>query len=102
MWCKKNGLRPVIEFYYGYAKDLYPDLKPEEHWTENFLQRLANDKNFFMEMDSPDCINKVPHEGIVIKKENMVSEAWKLKTFKFLGKEQEAADAGESNIEDNA
>lgn len=102
IWCKKNSLRPVTEFYYGYAKDLYKDLAPAEHWTENFLQRLADDKNFFMEQNSPECNNKVPHEGIVIKKENMVSEAWKLKCFKFLGKEQEAADKGESNIEDNA
>ena len=102
IWCKNNGLRPVTEFYYGYAKDLYKDLAPTEHWTENFLQRLADDKNFFMEQNSPECNNKVPHEGIVIKKENMVSEAWKLKCFKFLGKEQEAADSGESNIEDEA
>jgi len=102
IWCKKNGLRPVTEFYYGYAKDLYKDLAPSEHWTENFLARLADDKNFFMEQNSPECNNKVPHEGIVIKKENMVSEAWKLKCFKFLGKEQEAADKGEANIEDNA
>lgn len=102
IWCKKNNLRPVIEFYYGYAKDLYKDLDVSDHWTENFLQRLADDKDFFMEQNSPDCTNKVPHEGIVIKKENMISEAWKLKCFKFLGKEQEAADAGELNIEDNS
>ena len=102
IWCKNNGLTPVTEFYYGYAKDLYKDLDPSEHWTENFLERLSNDKNFFMEMNSPSCNNKVPHEGIVIKKENMVSEAFKLKTFKFLGKESEAADKGESNIEDES
>lgn len=54
-----------------------------------------------MEMDSPDCNNKVPHEGIVIKKENMISAASKLKTFKFLSGEQQQLDAGESNIEDN-
>lgn len=102
IWCKNNGLRPVTEFYYGYAKDLYKDLSPSEHWTENFLERLANDKNFYMEMNSPECNNKVPHEGIVIKKENMVSEAFKLKTFKFLGKEMDAADKGESNIEDES
>jgi hypothetical protein len=32
----------------------------------------------------------------------MKSEAFKLKCFKFLGLEQDAALAGESNIEDNA
>lgn len=101
-WCKAKGLRPVEEFYYGYARDLYPDLAPAEHWCENFLERLANDKNFYMEQNSPDCNNKVPHEGIVIKKEDGIAHAWKLKSFAFLNKEQQAADKGESNIEDEA
>ena len=99
-WCQYNGLTPVAEYYYGYAKDLYPDLNPDEHWNENFLQRLANDKNFNMEMNSPTCNNKVPHEGIVIKSENMKSEAFKLKCFKFLDKEGKALDKGETSIED--
>lgn len=100
-WCKTNGLIPVTELYYGYAKDLYKDLDVSEHWYENFLEKLSNDKNFYMEMDSPDCNNKVPHEGIVIKKENMISAAFKLKCFRFLQGEAAELDAGESNIEDN-
>ena len=100
-WCKNNGLIPVEQFYYGYARDLYKDLDETEHWQENFIDRLANDKNFYMEMNSPDCINKVPHEGIVIRKEDMVPAAVKLKAFKFLNGEQQALDAGEANIEDN-
>lgn len=102
IWCKDRGLRPVDEWYYGRAWQLYPDLNANEHWSENFLQRLAEEKNFYMEMNSPDCNNKVPQEGIVIKKENMIPEAWKLKCFKFLDKEQQAADKNESNIEDVA
>lgn len=101
-WCKQVGLTPVTEYYYGYAKDLYPDLNPSEHWAENFMARLANDKNFNMEMNSPSCNNKVPHEGIVIKIENMKSEAFKLKCFAFLDKEGKELDKGETNIEDNA
>lgn len=99
-WCAKNGLRAVNEFYYGYAKDLYPDLDIENHWCENFLEKLANDKNFFMEERSPECANNVPHEGIVIRVENNIARAFKLKCFKFLNKEQEALDKGETNIED--
>ena len=99
-WCKFVGLTPVTEYYYGFASDLYPELKVEEHWNENFIQMLANDKRFHMECDSPTCDNKVPHEGIVIKSENMKSEAFKLKCFKFLDKEGKALDKGESNIED--
>lgn len=101
-WCYQMGISPVVEYYYGFAKDLYPDLNLDEHWNENFLQRLANDKQFFMECNSPTCANKVPHEGLVIKIENMKSEAFKLKCFKFLDAEGKALDKGETNIEDEA
>ena len=99
-YCKNIGLDCVEEYYYGFAKDLYPELDPSEHWSENFISKLANDKRFYMEMNSPTCINKVPHEGVVIKSENMRSEAFKLKCFAFLDKEGKALDKGESNIED--
>ena len=101
-WCEKNGLVPVEEYYYGKAKDLYPDIDPSEHWNENFLNQLANDKAFNMEKSSPECKNKVPHEGIVIKIEDGMSRAFKLKCFAFLNKEQAALDKGEENIEDEA
>lgn len=101
-WCEKNGLIPVEEYYYGKAKDLYPDIDPAEHWNENFLDRLANESAFNMEKNSPVCKNKVPHEGLVIKIEDGMSRAFKLKCFKFLNKEQEALDKGEENIEDEA
>ena len=87
-WCAKVGLIPVEEFYYGYAKNLYPDLAPSDHWNENFMEKLANDTQFYMERNSPSCDNKVPHEGIVIKIENMKSEAFKLKCFNFLNMSQ--------------
>ena len=87
-YCKSVGLIPVTEYYYGYARDLYPDLEESQDWCNNFLERLANDKNFYMECNSPSCKNKVPHEGLVIKKEDMLSHAWKLKCFKFLDKSQ--------------
>lgn len=101
-WCAKVGLTPVEECYVGRAGDLYPDLKPEDHWNENFIERLSNDKNFYMECESPHCHNKVPHEGLVIKVDNGIVGAFKLKTFRFLNKEQIALDKGETNIEDEA
>lgn len=99
LWSQMVGLTPVEQYYYGYAKDLYSDLAPSEHWNEAFLARLANDKNFYMECNSPICSNKVPHEGVVIKIENMKSEAFKLKCFKFLDGEGRALDKGEVDIE---
>ena len=99
-YCDYVGLTPVTQYYYGLAKDLYPELNEAEHWSENFISKLANDKRFYMEMNSPTCNNKVPHEGVVIKVENMKSEAFKLKCFAFLDKEGKSLDKGESNIED--
>lgn len=101
VWCKNRGLTPMLEYYYGRAGDLYGDHTPED-FSKNFMLALANDKSFHMEENSPECNNKVPHEGIVIRKESMRPEAWKVKCFKFLGKEQEALLSGEDNIEDNA
>ena len=100
-WCKANDLIPVTEYFYGYAKDLY-NIPVDDNWTDTFWDTMANDKNFYMECDSPSCINKVAHEGLVIKKEDMRSRAWKLKCFAFLNGEQKELDAGEENIEDNA
>ena len=100
-WCKMVGLEPVIEYYYGYAKDLYPDIPVEaEDYGQQYIDHLADDKRFYMEEYSPDCNNKVWAEGVVIKKEDMQSRAWKLKCFKFLSGEAADLDAGVSNIED--
>ena len=99
LWCERNNLLPVIQLYYGYAKDLYPTLNVENHWNENFIEALANDKRFYMELDSPDCNNKVPHEGIVIRNETLNIDVYKLKCFRFLKKEDESMDKGEVDIE---
>lgn len=101
-WCKNVGLEPVIEYYYGYARDLYPQLNEDEDWCNNFIECLGNDERFYMEKYSPDCNNKVYHEGVVIKKEDGVPHAWKLKCFAFINKEQAELDSGDGNIEDLA
>jgi len=70
-WCNARGLKPVVELWYGKAKDLYPELDVEQHWHENFLDKLKNDKKkFYMECYSPHSFNKVPHEGIVIRNDS--------------------------------
>jgi tRNA-binding EMAP/Myf-like protein len=97
-WCNKVGLIPVTELYYGKAIDLYGHFDN----SESFIEELSQDKNFYMEMNSPDCVNKVPHEGIVIKIDDGIARAFKLKTFAFLNKEQVLLDKGEENIEDES
>ena len=98
-WCTQVGLIPVEECYCGLAKDLYPNIKSDEYWCNNFINALANDKRFYMELDSPHCNNKVPHEGLVIKLDDGVTRAFKLKCFRFISKE--FLDE-ETNIEDEA
>ena len=110
IWCETHGLHAVEEFYYGYAGDLYPELRQDcngdyiypSDWFNQFVETMANDENFYMELDSPDCVNKVPQEGIVIKIDNTKSAAFKLKTFRHLNREGKELDAGIENIEDNA
>ena len=53
-----------------------------------------------MELDSPSCKNAVPHEGIVIRIDDGKSAAFKVKTFRFLSKEDKDYGAGIVNIED--
>jgi hypothetical protein len=101
-WCKNNGLIPVTEYYYGEAGKLTWGMNGYDDnlsYCENFINFLTNNKDFYMEEPSPSCNNKVPHEGLVIKVENMRSEAFKLKCFAFV--KQELAD-NSVNIEDNA
>lgn len=90
--------------YYGRLGDLYPDLDPENHWHSNLLARMKTDKDrFLMELDEPMCKNKVPREGIVIRKVgDVVPKAFKLKTLRHYGKEAEAHDKGEVDIEETA
>lgn len=101
-YCESVGLTPVKQLYYGYASDLYPQMRATTNFSKIFMERLANDKSFFMEMRSPDCSNNVPHEGIVIRIEDMKPIAYKLKCFAFLNKEQKELDSNVENIEDNA
>lgn len=98
-FCEKMGWTPVEQYYYGYAKNLYPDLDVTNHWNDNFVECLSKDKRFNMEMYSPRCINKVPHEGIVIRNETLNIDVYKLKCFAFLEKERAALDKGEFDIE---
>lgn len=96
-----DRLHPIDIFYRGTLKDLYPDLDVTNHWHENLLERMKNDKDHFgMEQNEPMCRNSVPREGIVIRIDNdPVAEAFKLKCIKFLNKEAQAVDNGEADAE---
>ena len=80
-----DKIHPITIFYHGTLKDLYPQLSITEHWHENLLEEMKNDKKHFgMEKNEPMCVNKVPREGVVIRKDNdEFAEAFKLKCQKF-------------------
>lgn len=87
--------------YHGTLVDLYPDLSLMEHWHENVLETMRNDKeHFYMEKNDPICKNKVPFEGVVLRiDDDELAEAFKLKCKKFLSREREEIDKGEVDME---
>jgi hypothetical protein len=96
-WCKNNGFLAVPEYYYGYAKDLFKNIEKSETWNEDFLEAL---KEKYLEKDCVLCRNNVPDEGIVLRIENPNTEAFKLKSFRFLQKETKDLDQGVVSMED--
>ena len=95
-FCDRHGLEYVHIFYQGKAKDIY-DINTENHWQEEFIKRLEkdyNDKDCFM------CKNKVPEEGIVLRKESLFGfESYKLKSWEFLEMESKQLDNEQEDIE---
>lgn len=94
-------VRPLEVVYHGTLGDLYPDVPVSEHWNREVLRRMAKDtEHFGMELDEPLCKSKVPREGIVLRIDNDErAEAFKLKTLRFMDKEEESVDAGIVDIE---
>ena len=89
--------------YHGTLTDLYPTLSLTEHWNENVLEELRNDKKHFgMEKNEPLCENKVPREGICIRiDDDETNENFKLKCQKFYDREKKLIDEGEVDVEMN-
>lgn len=103
-WCDKVGLNySDTLIYYGKAINHfdYESAGSEdlEEWRNQFLSHLEilyNEKDCYM------CSNKVPEEGIILRKESFETyEAYKLKSRRFLLHESEEQEKEISNIEDN-
>ena len=93
-------IHPIDLLYHGTLEDLYPDIDTENHWHENLLERMKNDKTWLMEENEPMCNNEVPREGVVIRKaHDTVLRADKLKCQAFLIGEALRVDAGEVDVE---
>ena len=94
--CNQMGILHVPEYFYGYAKDLYPELDTEHFWHDNFLAKLQED---YLEKKCSICVNDVWDEGIVVRNESMNLESFKLKSFNFKMGETEQLDAGVLDLE---
>lgn len=97
-YCKKYELKMVPVFYVGKAKDMYPELSVDNHWHENFLNKLVED---YLEKDCIYCKNAgLADEGIVLSKRSDHFDAYKLKSSRFLIEESGELDKEVANIED--
>jgi hypothetical protein len=98
-FCTKNDLQPVKELYYGRARDLYTELSTENHWHENFLEKMMNEKRWNMEENDRSCLNSVAFEGVVLRREVSYIDVYKLKCKRFLVGESKFLDSGEMDVE---
>jgi hypothetical protein len=94
-YCNKFGINHVPEFYYGKAKDLF-DLPLGEHWNVSFMEKLSDE---YLEKDCDICVNKVPAEGIVLRREVSDIDVYKHKSFRFFEHETKQLDSGEIDLE---
>lgn len=97
-YCLKHGIKHVPVYYIGRAKDKYPELDVNEHWHQNFLNKLIEE---YLEKDDIYC-NSVglADEGIVLSRRVGGFEGLKLKSQRFILGESEEADSDQVNIED--
>jgi len=97
-YCAKYGLKHVQEFYYGKAKDYCSAIPVEQHWNQNFLNKL--EKDFMLDRKCPLNNNEVWEEGIVVRVDGLFEcSPYKLKNFAFLEKETKDLDKGEVDLE---
>jgi hypothetical protein len=103
-YCERYELQYVPEYYFGSLKDFYIRFvdSSAETLPEDFADRLFAylQSAFNLEKYCEFCSNKVPAEGIVLRRDGKTHyEAYKLKSRLFLLKESEALDNGEVDME---
>lgn len=99
--CTELGVEHVPEIMYGEA-DLFAGAGEAtgfdlDEWQKQYLEYLR--QKFVYDQDSQFCTNKVPEEGICLRKEGLNIEVFKLKSFRFLEYETKSLDKGEVDIE---
>ena len=96
-FCQKFGFKMPQTHYYGKAKDYFPEISVENHWHDNFLQKMIE---VHLEKKCTICKNDVWAEGVILRKDSPFEwDAFKLKSFNFLEGESKQLDSGEVDIE---
>lgn len=96
------SIHPIDILAEDSLRNLYPDVPVSGHWNEEIIDALRKDARLGFEKMEPLCRNKVPREGIVVRKiGDVIPEAWKLKAIAFLNKEAKEIDKGNTNMEMN-
>jgi hypothetical protein len=96
-WCYAAGVDAVPLMYEGLAGNLYQHLDRQKHWNRNFVTELSKDPSFYMEEDCFICSRQTPPcpaEGIVIRPCHLDYRIFKMKTKRFLTKENGAIESG--------
>lgn len=91
---------PVIFSGWGYdfQAPMGDDVQfAEEAWRESVMQILK--ETYVNDSDCQFCKNKVPAEGICVRKDGLEIEVFKLKNFRFLAHETKLLDKGEVDTE---
>jgi len=96
-FCNKFGFKMPKTHYYGKAKDHFPELNVEDHWHDEFLQKMIET---YLEKKCDLCQNDVWAEGVILRRDVPFEwDAFKLKSFNFLEQETKQLDAGEVDLE---
>jgi len=107
-YCKKYELEHVKELYFGVMDpQFYREVGIPLFGDTNFLREKLQEHWFntlcetYLEENCKWCVNKVPAEGIVVRRDGLETySAYKLKAKRFLERETKMLDKGEENIED--
>lgn len=91
--CRELNVECVEQYYFGYARDLFPDIEVNDNWHKNFAERMVLT---YLEKDCWDCVNPdTADEGVVLSIDNGGDcQKFKLKSKRFLERESEAANKG--------
>lgn len=105
---QKRFIKPITRVFHGRLSEIavfgVPDGGSREEALEKWRAELYEvlSKSFGLEKDEPMCKNKVPREGIVIRKvEDCIPRAFKLKSNAHYALAKKAHDSGEADIEED-